>query len=535
LNTSNLNFSKLFWNDVINNTDLNELTSSAIGYWGRDGYAGRKNGDEIANYVKWYIQNNSCIPTLMETCDKSKNTFINSEDIITIAGSYLPVFQGSELSPDWRAFFNFKTSLKLQDYLLLLTNIFSDKTEKGNIKSENYERIQLTYEWFLNSCINFNATEIYIMKEWSSDSFLADKTGSVFKCSHLYYFIDGDNSIFQDEFPFIFLNASNRKHKALEFFLELLGVKILKQSEFKLNYTTKVESLKLQHKLKIILPYLIKWLEKTEQDDLLKKIPKLKYKVENLKIFTSDELKITYGDTWAKTIQVHFDSNILYVTTPWNSNKVMLNLTEQLCRYLDIKGYESELGFLLRVENTEEIRNYFSEEGIDTPELQETVFFNQVEDFSNQITLTPEYLASAGISTQEELEERLKDKTFASLFTHTSTNSFNGFQYVSMLIERAKVNIIAYLDTQVEYDCSNVHSVTNDSKSIIGGIKKNGEEIYIIARPSDNNEIIIYYSEEFDTLEYEEAELWYENGTSEPEKLTLGKILKVTGFNRIPV
>lgn len=525
-------FSKLFWIDVIDNVELSEFNSMAIAFWGKQGYEGRTSGDKVANYMKWYAQNHACIPTLMERCYAASKVFINSKDIIQIAGSYLPVFHGGELSPDWRAFFNFKTEITLSDYLLLLENILADKTEKETTKVGNNEKIQLIYKWFLDSCINFDETEISLLKEWSNKSYLSDKRGNIFKCSKLYYYVDGDASIFQGEFPFIFFNASNRKHKSLETFLTLINVTILRQSEFKLDSSETKELPELQSRLKTILPYLVKWLEKIEQDNSPEKISNLKYGIKNLRFFSSESLKITYEDTWEKTVQVHFDSNNLHVSNPWNSNKVMLNLPEQLCRYLGIKGYEKELDFLLRVEDTQEIYDYFSQEGITLPKLHENVSFNEMTIISNQIALTPELLASADISTQAELEERLKDPAFANKFTHSSRNSFIDFQYVKKIIGRAKKNIVAHLNTLPEYDCSNAEEVSN---SIIGGIEKNGEEIYIVTRPSDNNEVIIYYQAEFDTLEYAESELWHENGRDEPEKLTLGRILKVTGFNRIPV
>jgi hypothetical protein len=47
--------------------------------------------------------------------------------------------------------------------------------------------------------------------------------------------------------------------------------------------------------------------------------------------------------------------------------------------------------------------------------------------------------------------------------------------------------------------------------------------------------VIVYYSSEKDTLDYENAELWIDNGVDKPRHLTLGKILKTTGINRIPV
>lgn len=530
--TSQYGFSKTFWYDVINNLKLEDFNSPTIVFWGNSGYPGRETGNERGNYVKWFIQNKSCIPTVMETCNVANSVFLNSEDIIKIAGNYLPVFNGVELSPDWRAFFGFKTILELSDYLVLLTAIVADRTENDKSKVENNERIQFIYEWFLNSCANFSMEEISAIRKWSEESFLPDKKGYIFKCKDLNYFIDGDVSIFQGEFPFIFINASNRKHRELETFLQLFNIKILRQSEFKLNHSEKEELFDLQNRLETILPYLIKWLEKTEQDNLTENISKLASKINALKIFTSETLEITYGDEWTKAVQVHFDSNILHVTTPWNSNKAMLNLPEQLCRYLDIKGYEKELEFLLRVEKIQEINDYFSQEGITLPQSHSNLTFSESEHISNQIVLTPEFLASAGISTQEELEERLKDPNFAKAFTHISTSSYIMLQYALEKIERAKKKIIAHLSMLPEYDCSNYDEVSN---SIIGGIEKNGEEIFIVTRPSDNNEIIIYYQAEFDTLEYAESELWYENGIDKPEKLTLGKILKVTGFNRIPI
>jgi hypothetical protein len=71
--------------------------------------------------------------------------------------------------------------------------------------------------------------------------------------------------------------------------------------------------------------------------------------------------------------------------------------------------------------------------------------------------------------------------------------------------------------------------------TVLAGIKKDGLSIHIVIRPSDNGEVIVYYSSEKDTLDYANAELWIDNGIEEPRHLTLGKILKTTGINKIPV
>ena len=67
-------------------------------------------------------------------------------------------------------------------------------------------------------------------------------------------------------------------------------------------------------------------------------------------------------------------------------------------------------------------------------------------------------------------------------------------------------------------------------------IKKDGKEIFLLARPSDGGEVRIFYETEKDLLDYSmDWELWVEDGKNEPQKITFGKIIKLTGLNRIPL
>ncbi len=83
-----------------------------------------------------------------------------------------------------------------------------------------------------------------------------------------------------------------------------------------------------------------------------------------------------------------------------------------------------------------------------------------------------------------------------------------------------------------EYDCDNVD---DSALTILSGIKKKGNDIYIIPRPSDDGKVILYYDAEFDTLEYTDSELWYEDGISTPQRLTFGKVLREAKINKIPI
>jgi len=65
---------------------------------------------------------------------------------------------------------------------------------------------------------------------------------------------------------------------------------------------------------------------------------------------------------------------------------------------------------------------------------------------------------------------------------------------------------------------------------------KDGKEIFLLARPSDGGEVRIFYETEKDLLDYSmDWELWVEDGKNEPQKITFGKIIKLTGLNRIPL
>ncbi|EZH74603.1 hypothetical protein ATO12_12620 [Aquimarina atlantica] len=154
------------------------------------------------------------------------------------------------------------------------------------------------------------------------------------------------------------------------------------------------------------------------------------------------------------------------------------------------------------------------------------------DNYKPKLEITQEDLVSLGVTSMDELEEALKDKDLAALFSHTSKPNANMFLYAQSLITRSRKNIKKHLINHPEYDCTEVEELAT---TVLGGIKKNGVDVHIVIRPSDNGQVIVYYSSEKDTLDYANAELWIDNGKEPPKHLTLGHILKTTGINKIPV
>lgn len=527
------NFALRFWEDIIENFISSEISESAIAYWGYSGMSGQNSGERVENYMRWYINNQNCIPTKMHDCRRATDVLLNDVGIINLSGNYLPIFNGPDLSPDWKSFFRFRSELTLSDYLELISNIVSDVTEKGTIKTDNRERIQEIYTLLLDQTANWSENEITQVREWAENIQLPDKFGSLHTIDSLRYYADGDTSIFQDEFNFLFLNSNNKKHLYIEDFLTILGVEIFKQENFSLSYDEECKSASLlKDKLIKISPYLEKWILSEEQVNTETKIEKLYKGIEKLDIHEVPELKIRYN-SWEKIVQFHLKDDVLYVKSPWHSNMSLMYLPDKICYYLEIKGFENELGFLLRSEENE-IQQHFKQEQIELPEQIIIVDKKPIETASgseDKKEITSDTLISLGTATIDELNTLIeKDRTLSSFF-HFSTASYDKLEYVQKIISRAKTNVINYLQT-IGYDCSDVSEI---APSVFGGVKKNDKDVYIITRPSDNNQVLIYYSSEFDVLKYADAELWCEDGINTPHKVTLGQVLEQTGINKIPV
>ena len=199
------------------------------------------------------------------------------------------------------------------------------------------------------------------------------------------------------------------------------------------------------------------------------------------------------------------------------------------------KEIEDDSEILQKIQGMKEITSLLEEfEAGDISELKTTLRLaqNVLSDDSNKIEITQEILLSLGVTSIDELEKALQDKGISARFMHNSTPTVEMFLTVERLIERTKNNVIKHLQSLNDYDCTDVEELAT---TVIGGIKKDGLPIYIVVRPSDNGEVIIYYSSEKDTLDDPSSELWIDNGSEEPKRLTLGKVLKMTGINRIPV
>ena len=402
--------SKIFWQDVIKNIDPVVLNKVATQYWGRNGHAGRSEGDPAESYVVWYKKHIPCIPTTERTIVRSNEAFLNTDNIIEIAGEYLPIFDTDipyELSSDWRAFFQFKTELSLKDYFTLLDKMSSDRNEKGKVKQENKTRIQLIYECLLSDLTNWSSEEIEFVKQKGKELSLLADDDSFKSTSDLHYFSDGDSGLFQGTFQFIHLTKPNKEHLNMRTLLSYLGVELLQISSFGLAPKNEAIASELYLKLTQIAPYLAKWVVHEKMGIYEQVVYEIERQLTDKTFYEADILELTYGDKILKKVNVYYRDKAIHVTRPWKSGMVMIDLPKKLCSIFDVRSFEKEIDFLLR-ESLDVINEYFIQEGIEIPEKvkvsDDTIIEVIEEDLnSNSFSQTIDYGKLKEIVSKENL------------------------------------------------------------------------------------------------------------------------------------
>ena len=189
-------------------------------------------------------------------------------------------------------------------------------------------------------------------------------------------------------------------------------------------------------------------------------------------------------------------------------------------------GHDKKLNFLV-CSTAGEINEYFEQESIDVPvgvTLETDVDASEL----NNVQILP---SDTIVKSFDEIKAAISNGTSPDFF-HIPTSEYESFLFVEKLISRAVANVIKHLDNLSEYNCENHFEI---APSIIGGITKNGQNLTIVARPSDNGAVLLYYTSEFDVLEYVDAEFWCEDDENVPQKITIGHLLKMTKINRIPI
>ncbi|MCL6573270.1 MAG: hypothetical protein K6T88_16555, partial [Bacillus sp. (in: Bacteria)] len=174
------------------------------------------------------------------------------------------------------------------------------------------------------------------------------------------------------------------------------------------------------------------------------------------------------------------------------------------------------------------------------------------------INISREQLAGIGINTEEELlqvlnvllgEGEITDSQLGELpsglsieevskkFLHSSKNNKFSRDYYEKIMNNAIEKVFYYLKETGRYVMSEKleeWKKTSYSKTVFWA-KKNGADIRIVVRPSDDDKIIFFYEQEVAAMDDTNYELWTSNNDGNTRMITLGDIIKTTGISVIPL
>ena len=290
-------FSKQLWRQCITVINPADIPQIAHLYWGRFPH----NICSVTNYLNWAIENLDVIPTKNGQCLKSKDVFVNHKTIVEIGGKYLPIFdyQGNVPSA-WLNYLRFKSSLKLDDYLDILSLISQEKSNDQDLIKENQKRIKTIYQKLADDYLDY----VDKLEQWGRNNTILSKNGkSFFKPSELSVItvegFKGQKLAFCDE----------RNEKVIEL-LKIFGVSVI--TEINLDVHGQVERQDLKKKIKEVLPLIaVVSVEKSKnKKDWQTEYSRLDHKLIEASFFEAREIYLSYDNLEEKRLfWVHGDKH----------------------------------------------------------------------------------------------------------------------------------------------------------------------------------------------------------------------------------
>jgi hypothetical protein len=330
----NYDFSKLFWRQVFVYVNPSQVPQYGLLHWGYYGSTWN-----VTNYFHWAIENLEIIPTTMSRCFNCKNVFVNSKEIKEIGGKYLPIFDYEGLIPqNWLEYLQFKSSLRLDDYLNILSLISQERVSNQDLLKENQGRINLIYKKLAEDYLGYSDQ----LRQWAQNNNILSKNGrSFFNPSSL-------SVITVEGFKGQKLAFCNERDEKVIELMKILGVSVI--TEVNLDVRGQFERQDLKRKIKDILPLItVVSVERSRnKKDWETEYSRLNNKLTEASFFEASELYLSYNNleekqsrsSWAK-------DNYFYYVGDWKKPRVLDGIVETLGRFLGVRHEERHLSVLL--------------------------------------------------------------------------------------------------------------------------------------------------------------------------------------------
>lgn len=425
-------FSKLFWEKVFTKKFDLSKNGKAIGYCG----FWPKHVALEHNYFLWTLTKAAIFPTTQRDCQKTSSVFLNTNENHKIAGKYLPIFDFSGSIPEaWQPFLTFKKTFDLSDYLFILTSIWQDAVETGEITDDNKSRVELIY-----TKLSINYLDYFEqISNWGRNNKILAKDGKTFFYPAELFVVTVDGFKAQN------LAFPEKINPEIIQLLRIFGVTIIDKITPTIS-NSKVEILDLKNKLFIISPLVaLVSVEKSKSKyewDL--EFNRIKNKLTNIHFYETSEIYLSYGNEEDRQKRSSWAENDnFYYTGAWYSPRILDGLVEPLGKFLSIRYAERILTVLLQ-ESFDEGLVYLKEKGYDITIIpdeylivkeKELISINQVNRDYNQ--------SDADLGKKGELFvfEELK-RIYSKKYNTSIEETLNGFK-IGTIVEVFWRNISA--------------------------------------------------------------------------------------------
>lgn len=375
-----LGFAKKIWSAILGTEYVKSLfgdhVEGSAGFWSASRSFSALGEDD---FLPWALSHIQELPSTDGSMQLSTQLFANTENILTLAGKYLPVIDvDCEIHESWTDLLHLRNQLEFDDYLTLLTNISTDEQNA----QENKERISLIYQRIVELGVLSSEDKKQKIREWAGANKILSQDSQYVSPGNLSYVtVDGFGSANR-----VYVGKPSDKTKVLEL-LALMGVKIITEKNLTTDFQSPQESDDLKRILKEkVSPLAIvsfgdsKEIEKNAYDDEVRNLKKL---LDKTRFFHCDGISLSYGDNSDVVKKSTFGrKNEFYYTGNLRPANVEPLLTP-LCAYLGIKNKEREL-FMMFIEDFDGVRQNLMDKGYDVSLMEKP---KTVESGTIQTTL----------------------------------------------------------------------------------------------------------------------------------------------------
>ncbi|MCH4895974.1 hypothetical protein E0494_04590 [Marinilabiliaceae bacterium JC040] len=488
-----IEFSKYIWGVTLNQ-DVQNIIDCYDYAEGKRGFY--EDSEELhEKYFSWLIKTKKIIPTSLGSCEIAKNVFRNTDDIKQFGENYIPIFDiENPISDKWANYLGLKQNLELKDYLSILEKISIEKECKDKLKRR--EIVQNIYNKIISDYSN-NFEEI---QEWALNNKILTSTETFDYASNLNFFLDIPE-INNDKMIQLSIKDID-KETALNF-LDILGVKIYRSSDFDIKYINPSNDNILKRKLFSILPYLVQYIDMKFAKGFNSIYSSLENELEYLQINKAESINYYLKDKKINSSKSYLnkDTKEFFYCGNLSSKRILLNVSNELLPYFYNKKIDLDIKelflFLLQEDDFNEIQLYFDDKDIKISEdckekilsIQqkiETNISNGIEKNStsnryvinNELESILDYLKDKGISSFEAFKKRFLDYDDAPTYSNYTDLSKN---------ERYQYNKDAYRSVKKILEDEGYIFKESYNGSVVNGVYKNGKEYPMVIKSYQNS------------------------------------------------